>query len=73
MVGGLGKLYFESGLPLSFIFDRCIMLGVVVGWPTLVAELEGNGMRRDRVLHLLNEHIFEAYGKEYRDTVLARL
>jgi hypothetical protein len=36
-------------------------------------ELKQNGMTRERILHLLHEHLFESYGKEYRDEVIKRL
>jgi hypothetical protein len=39
----------------------------------LVKELEDNGMKLERIMHLLNEHVFESYGKEYRDIVMENL
>jgi hypothetical protein len=70
VVAGLGRLYYETGLPLSFIFDKCESAGLQVAWLPLVAEFKENGMKNERILHLLSEHIFESYGKEYRDKVI---
>lgn len=73
VVSGVAKLYYETGLPLSIIFDRLQQKEIVPSWNHLVSELKENGMKHDRIIHLLNEHIFESYGKEYRDEILKRL
>jgi hypothetical protein len=73
VVSGLGKLYFETGLPLSIVFDRMVQGNYQPSWIHLYLELKENGMKHDRIIHLLNEHIFESYGKEYRDEVIRRL
>lgn len=73
VVAGLGKLYYETGLPLSIIFDKCQAANLQVAWLSLVNELKENGMREERIFHLLSEHIFESYGKEYRDKVISIL
>lgn len=70
VVAGLGRMYFESGLPLSIIFDVCRENNRQPSWIHLVHELKDNGMKEERVMHLLNEHVFESYGKEYRDNVM---
>lgn len=73
VISGLAKFYFQDGLPLSIIFDRCIIEGFQPSFPHLYNELKENGMTHDRIIHLLNEHIFESYGKDYRDVVIDRL
>lgn len=73
VVSGLGRLYFESGLPLSIIFDLCQRCNRQPSWMHLYQELKGNGMKHNRIIHLLNEHVFESYGKEYRDHVMKLL
>lgn len=73
VVSELGKLYYETGLPLSIIFDKCQKMNVIPSWIHLYDELLGNGMKKDRVIHLLNEHIFESFGKEFRDKVISTL
>lgn len=73
VIKGCAKLYFESGLPLIFIFDKLQENNCIPSWLHLYAELRGNGMSHDRVMHLLNEQVFEAYGKEFRDRVVATL
>jgi hypothetical protein len=73
VVSGLGKLYFENGLPLSVLFDGLQRRDLVPSFRHLVTELEQNGMKRERIIHLLNEQIFESYGKEFRDEVIKRL
>lgn len=73
VVAGIGRLYFETGIPLSVMFDVLRQKGYVIAWPELIHELEQNGMKRDRIIHLLNEHIFESFGKEYRDHVIQKL
>lgn len=73
VISGLGKLYFQEGIPLSVMFDFCKSKGIQPSFKHLYQELEENGMNRERILHLLNENVFESYGKEYRDIVLQRL
>jgi hypothetical protein len=73
VVAGLAKMYFQEGLPLSLIFDGCQKPGVQPAFPILYKELESNGMKHDRIIHLLSEALFDSYGKEYRDEVIKRL
>jgi hypothetical protein len=70
VVSGLAKMYYETGLPLSIIFDKCKEKNYQISWPALIEELKSNGMKPDRIHHLLSEHIFESYGKQYRDQIL---
>lgn len=46
VVAGIGRLYFETGIPLSVMFDVLRHKGYVIAWPELVHELEQNGMKR---------------------------
>lgn len=73
VVAGLGKLYFENGLPLSVLFDGLQRYQLIPSFNHLVSELEENGMKRERIIHLLNEQVFESYGKDFRDEVINRL
>ena len=73
VVADLAILYFQDGLPPSVIFDMCIKLGVIPSFPHFYSELMANGMKHDRIIHLLNEHVFESYGKEFRDQVIENL
>lgn len=73
VVSGLGRLYFQEGIPLSVLFDSCQSKGLQPSFKHLYDELKENGMNHDRIIHLLNEHVFESYGKYYRDVVIQRL
>lgn len=73
IVSGLGVLYFRDGIPLSVVFDRLQIHDIIPSWNHLYQELKDNGMTHDRILHLLNEHVFESYGKEFRNVVISRL
>lgn len=73
VVAGLGKFYFESGLPLSVMFDSCQRMNLQPSFIHLISELKENGMKSERIVHLLNEHVFESYGKKYRDEVMKRV
>lgn len=73
VVRGIGKMYFETGLPLSIIFDRLKDNNLQPSFLHLYDELMGNGMKHDRIVHLFSEHVFETYGKDYRDEVIARI
>lgn len=73
VVNGIGKMYFETGLPLSVAFDGLKKCNLVPSIPHLIQELKDNGMKEERITHLLNEHLFESYGKEHRDLVISRL
>lgn len=73
VVSGLGKLYFQEGIPLSVQFDICKSKGLQPSFKHLYDELTENGIKHHRIIHLLNEHLFESYGKDYRDEVIKRL
>lgn len=73
VVSGIGELYFKDGIPLSVIFDGLKERDVLPSWVHLYNELKGNGMSRERIFHLLNENIFESYGKEFRDCIISTL
>lgn len=73
VVKGVAKFYFQDGLPLQFIFDRCNENKMVVSWNHLYLELKENGMKHERIIHLLHEQMFEAFSNEYRSVVLERL
>lgn len=73
VVSGLGKLYFQEGIPLSVLFDSLKDKDIQPSFKHLYDELTENGMKHERIIHLLNENVFESYGKEYRDEVLNRL
>lgn len=73
VVSGLGKMYFQEGIPLSVLFDSCQSKDLQPSFKHLYNEMKENGMKRDRIIHLLNENLFESYGKEYRDEVIKRL
>lgn len=72
-VAGLGRMYFESGLPLSFMFDRLQKDNYMPSWIHLYHEMRDNGMSNKRILDILNEQVIETYGKEFRDVVVQRL
>jgi hypothetical protein len=73
VVSGIGKLYFQEGLPLSVIFDSLHSKNILPSFPSLFKELEDNGMKKDRIIHLLSEHMIDTYGREFRDEVIKRL
>lgn len=73
VVSGLAKLYFEQGLPLSFIFDKCKLNNYIPSWNHLYNEMKSNGMTHKRIIHLLHEQLFESYGKEIRDHIISKL
>lgn len=73
VVADLGILYFQQGIPPSVIFDFLKVRGIVPSFQHFYDELKSNGMNSERIMHLLNEHVFEAYGKEYRDTIINRI
>lgn len=73
VVKGLAKFYFQDGLPLQIVFDGCNKHKIVVSWNDLYSELKENGMKHERIIHLLHEQMFEAFSNEYRSVVLDRL
>lgn len=72
-VKGLGKLYFQEGLPLSIMFDELKKRGYIPSWIHLYLELKNNGMTPERIEHLLSEQMVDTYGKQFRDIVIRRL
>jgi hypothetical protein len=73
VVNGVGMLYYQDGIPLSVLFDCFIKHNIQPSWYHLIDELRLNGMKHDRIMHLLSEQIFESYGKPYRDQVMPRI
>ena len=73
VVAGLGKLYFQEGIPLSIIFDGLKSKNILPSFKHLYSELRENGMKHERIIHLLNENVFESYGKQFRDVVISKL
>jgi hypothetical protein len=73
VVKDIGPLYFRDGTPLSIIFDRLIENNILPSWNHLYEEMKDNGMKHSRIIHLLNEQVFESFGKEFRDEVIKRL
>lgn len=73
VMAGLAKLYYQEGIPYNLVFEQLRNKDIVVSWIHLYKELQDNGLSHDRIIHLLNEHVFEAYGAEYRDVVIDRL
>lgn len=72
-VAGIAKMYFETGLPLSFVFDRLNSSNYMPSWIHLYEEMKGNGMSHKRIIDILHEQVIETYGKEFRDVVVHRL
>lgn len=73
VMSGIAKIYFQDGLPLSVLFDQCIKNNIMPSWNHLYSEMKDNGFSDKRIYHLLHEHVFESYGKEFRDIVLSKL
>jgi len=73
VMNGIGAMYHSQGIPLAIIFEKLHDNNMVPCWITLYKDLVQNGMPHDRVIHLLNENVFEGYGKEMRDGVISRL
>lgn len=73
VIGDIAKEYFQEGLPLGMIFDLLQGYNAIPHWPMLYDDMKQNGMTHDRIIHLLNEHIVDSYGKEFRDVVISRL
>lgn len=72
-VAGIGAMYFETGLPLSFMFDRLKSENYIPSWIHLYHEFKNNGMSHKRIIDILHEQVMEVYGKEFRDVVIDRL
>ena len=70
---GLAKFHFQDGLPLSVIFDELQKRNSIPSWIHLYKEFEDNGMKHENIIRLLSEHIFESYGKDFRNVVIERL
>lgn len=73
VISGIAAMYFESGLPLSFVFDKLNENNCIPSWIHLYNEMKNNGMSHKRVIDILSEQVFDVYGKEFRDEVVNRL
>jgi hypothetical protein len=70
VLAGVAKLYFESGVPPSILFDEINKRNAMPSWVYFYKECKDNGMTHKRIIHLLHEHVVQTYGKEFRDTVI---
>ena len=70
VVKNIAKLYFQTGLPLDIIFDILDKNNYIPSWIDLTKELMLNGIKKERVFHILSENICNTYGKVYRNEVL---
>lgn len=73
VVRGVYRLYETEGLPLDVIFDALREHNSIPDWIAFLVEAEVAGMRRTRVLSMLDAAISDSYGSEMRDVVLQRL
>lgn len=73
VIAGVAKMYFESGVPPSILFDEINKRNAIPSWLHFYKECKDNGMPHIRIIHLLNEHVCETYGKEFRNKVIDTL
>lgn len=66
----IAKWYYQDGIPFMILFTWMEQKNMVPCWITLYKDLKNNGMTHNRIMHLLNEHIVDSYGKKFRDEVL---
>lgn len=73
VVSEISKIYFQDGIPLGIMFDELDKHNYIPSWLHLYIEMQDNGMNKERIFHLLNEHMFDTYGNEFRNVVINRL
>lgn len=73
VLAGVAKMYFESGVPPSILFDEIIKRNAMPSWLHFYKECMDNGMPHSRIIHLLNEHVCETFGKSFRNKVIDTL
>ena len=73
VVSGVFSFYETQGIHLSVIFDELNNRGMVPDWVALYLETWAVGMMPERVMSMLSESIYDAYGADYRDRVIQTL
>lgn len=73
VMGDIAKEYFQEGLPFVIIFDMLQKNNMIPHWPKLYDDMRKNGMTHKRTIDLLNDHISDSYGPEFRNVIISRL
>lgn len=73
VVAGVFKMYDTIGLPLDILFCECAKDKIMPSWNHFYEEATKSGWKHKTIISRLSETIFEAWGKEFRDTVIDRL
>lgn len=73
VVAGVFAHYSTTGLPLDVMFDCFHRKQIVPDWLTFYVEAVQAGMKRARILSMLDAAIADSYGAEFRNVVIERL
>lgn len=73
VVRGVFRLYETEGLPLDVIFDSLLANQALPDWTHFMLEAELAGMKRTRILSMLDVAISDTFGSSFRDVVIQRL
>ncbi len=57
IIKGIGKLYYQEGLPMGIAAQRAIEMGYTVSWLHVADELLKEGWRPDRIIPKFREEI----------------
>jgi hypothetical protein len=69
-IGGIGKMYFQDGLPIEITADILTEKGIEVSWYHIVDELIRNGWNNVRVTNTLTPILKDSKHSGMLDTVI---
>lgn len=63
IVGGIGKMYYQEGFPMSIAAKEMSKKGIEVSWFHIADELLRNGFKPERALSRIKEDIADSAGE----------
>ncbi len=73
VVVGIYRYYETHGIPLDVLLEALRDKGYIPDWRAFVQEALAAGMKKSRVLSMLEPALADVYGGAFRDHVLKRL
>lgn len=73
VVDGVYRFYETHGIPLDVLFEALREHHLVPDWTSFLQEASSAGMKKSRVLSMLEFALSDTYGAAFRDHVLNRL
>jgi alanyl-tRNA synthetase len=73
VVSGVYRFYETHGIPLDVLLESMQAKSLLPDWLAFLREAQAAGMKKERVLSMLDAAVSDVYGGAFRDHVLRRL